>query len=423
MRRLFLALCLILCTAGVFASPCTYSTDGRHDETNIESVMRADSTTETVFYFKPKTSMFFYEGNDEPIRRAGELITRWRKEIDSGEMYVMVNGYCSSFRTEYSNYKMAKLRSSQVKSYYITNFGLKEENYITNNYTTPYKGDKDIVAVFRLVRVSELDSLRNLDAVGAAAYVAADNDGETEVYFEEDSTESENEGEDVEAESGDVPDTSDSQQSDLTSEPVTDGESVTGDDTFTSDVAATTEADGTDREALLTPGREKTRWEDSRWRVKTNLPAWALVVTNLAAEYRFSEHWSAELPVYFSAWTISNTYRFRTFSTQPSVRYWLSPEWKGHFFGVHLTAGQFNISTDSKFRYQDANGMYGMGFDYGYAMKFSEKWGLEFNIGAGLIHTKYNVYYNIRNGARFDTRIKNYWGITRVGISLIYTIK
>ena len=105
------------------------------------------------------------------------------------------------------------------------------------------------------------------------------------------------------------------------------------------------------------------------------------------------------------------------------MRYWLKPEWKGHFFGVHLTAGQFNISVDKNTRYQDVNGMYGVGIDYGYALKFTEHWGMEFNIGAGYIYTKYNSYYNIKNGACFDTSVKNYWGVTRCGISLIYRIK
>ena len=105
------------------------------------------------------------------------------------------------------------------------------------------------------------------------------------------------------------------------------------------------------------------------------------------------------------------------------MRYWLKPEWKGHFFGVHLTAGQFNISVDKNTRYQDVNGMYGVGIDYGYALKFTEHWGMEFNIGAGYIYTKYNSYYNIKNGSCFDTSVKNYWGVTRCGISLIYRIK
>lgn len=33
---------------------------------------------------------------------------------------------------------------------------------------------------------------------------------------------------------------------------------------------------------------------------------------------------------------------------------------------------------------------------------------------------KYNTYYNIENGAKLDTRKRNYWGITRAGASLVY---
>ena len=136
------------------------------------------------------------------------------------------------------------------------------------------------------------------------------------------------------------------------------------------------------------------------------------------AEYRFADHWSVDVPVYYSGMDDGPRLSFpRTLSVQPSVRYWLSPDWKGHFFGVHLTAGQFNIATNDKTRYQDVNGMYGVGVDYGYALKFTERWGMEFNIGVGLIHTRYNTYYNIDNGMRYDTRVKNYWGITRCGIS------
>ena len=30
------------------------------------------------------------------------------------------------------------------------------------------------------------------------------------------------------------------------------------------------------------------------------------------------------------------------------------------------------------------------------------------------------TYYNMDNGARINTRTKNYWGITRVGLSVVY---
>ena len=158
MRKLLFSVLPALCVAGLFAS----STMARslHDVKNDVSspVVAADSSSMILFYFEPKTSMFFYDKNEQAILKAGEMINRHRAEIEAGKLFVMVNGYCSSFRTEYSNYQMAKLRSSQVKSYYITNYGLKEENYITKIHTEPYNGDANVVAMFKLVPADSIET-------------------------------------------------------------------------------------------------------------------------------------------------------------------------------------------------------------------------------------------------------------------------
>lgn len=171
-------------------------------------------------------------------------------------------------------------------------------------------------------------------------------------------------------------------------------------------------------------GRKKSSftWESSRWWLKTNLPFYALVVPNLAVEVRLADQWSLDIPVYYSPYTVARNYRYRVFALQPSARYWLKPGMKGHFFGVHLLGGMFNISVDERNRYQDTDGMWGAGLDYGYALKFSKHWGMEFNIGVGYIWTRYDTFYNVENGISWDTSTANYLGITRLGISLIYKL-
>lgn len=171
-------------------------------------------------------------------------------------------------------------------------------------------------------------------------------------------------------------------------------------------------------------GRKKSSftWESSRWWLKTNLPFYALVVPNLAVEVRLADQWSLDIPVFYSPYTVARNYRYRVFALQPSARYWLKPGMKGHFFGVHLLGGMFNISVDERNRYQDTDGMWGAGLDYGYALKFSKHWGMEFNIGVGYIWTRYDTFYNVENGISWDTSIANYLGITRLGISLIYKL-
>ena len=392
MRKLLSITLSVLCTVCVAAAPAPQSPDTGQSSDVAKTTIQADSSQEILFYFVPKVSMFFYDVNKMAIKEASEMIEEHRSEIESGKVLISVNGYSSSFDTEEANYKMARQRSSQVKSYYITNLGMKEEYYITKNHTTAYKGDENVVGMLKLVKKE--DVIR--EKAGAAEEPQASQVAE--------------------------PATTEPATEPVT-EPAPAETAIVTEEQPAETAKTTVPAETITPAETVVPEKQGYSWENSRWSVKTNIPAWALVVPNLAAEYRFAVHWSVDVPLYYSCWTTARTYRFRTLAVQPSVRYWLKPEWKGHFFGVHLTAGQFNISVDKNTRYQDVNGMYGVGIDYGYALKFTEHWGMEFNIGAGYIYTKYNSYYNIRNGACFDTSVKNYWGVTRCGISLIYRIK
>lgn len=392
-KALFLA-AAVLCTAGLFAHPDIRSTKRTACE-NESPTVTTQTDSMILFYFVPNTSKFLYEGNETAINRAGRMIERHREELENGSLYLFVNGYCSTLPTEAENLQLAKVCSNRIKSYYITNYGLREEHYITRNHATACNGDANIVATLQLVpaipeeevEASEPGTEKEVERPAEEFVIAEDTPRDSVTVIEE-------------------------PQTVVSDDPAPESPRQTPSEVSEKRVQET---------AGISP--QESTAELARWSIKTNIPAWALVVANFAAEYRFADHWSVELPLYYSSWTTARTYRFRTFALQPSLRYWLAPEWKGHFFGVHLTGGSFNISTDTKTRYQDVNGMYGVGIDYGYAFRLSERWGLELNLGAGLIHTRYNSYYNIDNGARFDTRTKNYWGVTRCGISIIYRIK
>ncbi len=153
---------------------------------------------------------------------------------------------------------------------------------------------------------------------------------------------------------------------------------------------------------------------------KTNLAAWAGTIMNLAADVQVSEHFSVELPVLWCPWYVSDKHAVKTFTIQPEGRYWLTRPGEGHFFGVHAQIGWFNVKWNRD-RYQDTSRpLLGAGISYGYLLPLGEHWAGEFTFGAGYANMKYDTYYNIGNGARIDTRTKNYWGITRVGISVVY---
>ena len=154
--------------------------------------------------------------------------------------------------------------------------------------------------------------------------------------------------------------------------------------------------------------------------VKTNLAAWAGTILNIAADVQVSEHISVELPLLWCPWYVGSKHAVKTFTLQPEARYWLSKPGEGHFFGLHAHAGWFSVRWNRD-RYQDTDRpLLGAGISYGYLLPFNAHWAGEFTLGAGYANMKYDTYYNIDNGARIDTRTKNYWGITRVGISVVY---
>lgn len=154
--------------------------------------------------------------------------------------------------------------------------------------------------------------------------------------------------------------------------------------------------------------------------VKTNIAAWAGTILNVAADVQAGRHLSVELPVLWCPWHISSKHAVKTFTIQPEARYWLSKPGTGHFFGVHAHVGWFNVKWNRD-RYQDTGRpLLGAGISYGYLLPFNEHWAGEFTLGAGYANMRYDTYYNMDNGARIDTRTKNYWGITRVGLSVVY---
>jgi len=162
--------------------------------------------------------------------------------------------------------------------------------------------------------------------------------------------------------------------------------------------------------------------------VKTNLAALGLLVANLGVEFSFGHGFSFDLPFYYSPYDITSKFRVRILGTQPELRYWLRRDWPGdgHFFGLNGTVAGFNVSFPGTYRFQDPErALWGVGLSYGYAVSLGSgrHWGLEFNIGAGYMNYHLDTFDNVHNGKLIHTGKKDYWGITRVGLSLTYKFR
>ncbi len=154
--------------------------------------------------------------------------------------------------------------------------------------------------------------------------------------------------------------------------------------------------------------------------VKTNIAHYAGAVANIGAEVQLHPHFSLDMPVNLSFWDMERAHGLRLVLFQPEARYWFRNAGSGHFIGVHAHVAGFNVQWND-WRYQSAGRpLFGGGISYGYSLRISEHWNFEFNIGAGYANMKYDRFYNIDNGAWAGNGVYEYWGITRLGLSLVY---
>lgn len=154
--------------------------------------------------------------------------------------------------------------------------------------------------------------------------------------------------------------------------------------------------------------------------VKTNIAYYAGAVANIGAEVQLHPHVTLDMPVSMSFWDMERAHGLRLVLFQPEARYWFGHAGSGHFIGLHAHVAGFNIQWND-WRYQSAGRpLLGGGISYGYSLRISDHWNFEFNLGAGYANMKYDRFYNIDNGAQSGSGEYDYWGITRLGLSLVY---
>lgn len=156
--------------------------------------------------------------------------------------------------------------------------------------------------------------------------------------------------------------------------------------------------------------------------LKTNLVYDIFGIQNLAYECQVAKHWTVELPVMWSLWDWKTSCGVRAVGLQPGAKYWFAKPGKGSAIGADFDLLWYNVRWDDT-RYQ-VSGRPAMGASavYAYTLNMGRGWKAEFSLGLGYINTRYNTYYNIENGALIDTRTKNYFGPTRVGLTLVYSL-
>lgn len=166
--------------------------------------------------------------------------------------------------------------------------------------------------------------------------------------------------------------------------------------------------------------------------IKTNILSGASTSLNIGMEFALSQKWSLETTYQVNPWTFSDNKKWKHWMVTPELRHWLCSKFNGHFFGLHLLGGRYNIGnididfkmlgTDfSQLKDHRFEGWFmGAGLGYGYSWILSKHWNLEAEIGFGYIFTEYDKFECDRCGKKLGASDHNYIGPTKAAFNLIY---
>ena len=163
--------------------------------------------------------------------------------------------------------------------------------------------------------------------------------------------------------------------------------------------------------------------------VATNLLYDLAITPNVALELPLGKRWSMYGEYTFPWWvTRDNNRAWQILKLDLGTRYWMSPRnsaqdvLTGHFLGLDLSGGYYDIEPDNK-------GWQGefilAGLEYGYAWRLGIKgnWRLDLSAGAGWMGTEYRYYEGTEDSAHllYKKTGRYYWfGPVKAGISIKY---
>ncbi|WP_289105038.1 DUF3575 domain-containing protein [uncultured Bacteroides sp.] len=309
-------------------------------------------------------------GFRESLFRALDLINSHKDDIVAGKAVVVIHGYCTSFPTYKANRAAAKNRSNQVKSYFITNYWMKEQYYKTRNHVDTYRGNKEIVAVVGIEYLPGYEPKR--EAPKFEPIISQASIPVPSAYFEKESI-------DILPKEAPV------------------------------EISTLKEED------------EGTRNFNFPFILKSNLIYDAMLAPSLEIEYVINDRWSAGVETSIAWWHNNNKPWFYQIATLiPEVRYRIDARKQGHYHSVGLFggAGWYDLEY-KKTGYQGELWMAGL--SYSYSFPINKLLGFEAGAGLGFMSAKYEEYLP-QDGhfAYQQTTRTNFFGPLRLKFALVF---
>ena len=163
--------------------------------------------------------------------------------------------------------------------------------------------------------------------------------------------------------------------------------------------------------------------------IKSNLLYDATASMNLGIEFRTGKKTSFEIPISYNPWTFRDNAKWRHILAQPEFRLWTNETFDGHFFGLHGHYAYYNVGglyhppfSEYMKAHRFQGWLAGAGLSYGYRWNFNHRWGMEATVGLGYAFLSYDKFECAGCGKQIGSETKNYFGPTKAGLTLIYSI-
>jgi hypothetical protein len=161
--------------------------------------------------------------------------------------------------------------------------------------------------------------------------------------------------------------------------------------------------------------------------LKTNIVEWAMTTPNIGAEVTLAPKWSLELAGSVNPFTFSDNKKWKHYQGTIEARYWLRESMNGHFFGLHVGGGEYNVAGikvpfwgfKKPYRYEGWHVR--AGITYGYHWALNHHWSIEAFLGLGVVYTKYDRFECKVCGQKYPNKSKTFFAPTRLAVNLAYT--
>ena len=147
---------------------------------------------------------------------------------------------------------------------------------------------------------------------------------------------------------------------------------------------------------------------------------------NLGMEFKTDPRSTLEVPIVYNPFSFGNGKKWRHMLLQPELRLWRCEAFNGHFFGLHAHYAYYNVGgIGSRWMkgYRFEGWLAGAGISYGYQWILSPRWSLEASIGVGYAYMDYDRYQCRKCGELQAREKTNYFGPTKLAMTLVYVIK